>query len=262
MNNWKHIICEQGDGWVLLTLSRPKVLNALNQELLDELDEAITWIETKEDVRAVIITGAGEKGFVAGADISELRQLKSAEEAEKLARKGQQIFSRIENLSKPVIMAINGYALGGGCELAMSGDILIASEKARFGQPEVNLGVIPGYGGTQRLARAIGKNMAKYLCMTGEMIDANEAYRLGLVQKVVPHEELLDEAKKCAATLAKKAPLAIRYLKKAIHAGNEVDLETGLQLEASYFGVTFDTEDRIEGMDAFLEKREAQFKGK
>lgn len=262
MSDWKHLVLEQGDGWVLLTLSRPKVLNALNQALLDELDEAITWIEKNDDVRVVIMTGAGEKGFVAGADISELRQLKSAEEAEKLARKGQRLFSRIENLSKPVIMAINGYALGGGCELAMSGDILIASENARFGQPEVNLGVIPGYGGTQRLARAIGKNMAKYLCMTGDMIDAQEAYRLGLVQKVVPQEELLNEAKKCAAGLAQKAPLAIRYLKKAISGGSEVDLETGLHVEAAYFGITFDTEDRIEGMDAFLEKRKAQFKGK
>lgn len=253
---------EQGDGWVLLTLSRPKVLNALNRELLDELDEAITLVENKDEVRALIITGAGEKGFVAGADISELRQVESAGEAEKLARRGQKLFDRIENLPKPVIMAINGYALGGGCELAMSGDILIAAENARFGQPEVNLGVIPGYGGTQRLARAIGKNMAKYLCMTGEMITAEEAYRLGLVQKVVSQGDLLSEAKKCAEALAQKPPLAIRYVKKAIHGGTEVDLDTGLRLEASYFGLSFNTEDRIEGMDAFLEKRTPQFKGK
>lgn len=261
MSNWKHIIAEQGEGWVLLTLSRPKVLNALNRELLTELNEAITWVEQANEIKVLIITGAGEKAFVAGADISELRQIPSATGAEQLARLGQALFNRIENLSKPVIMAVNGYALGGGCELAMSGDIILAAEHARFGQPEVNLGVIPGYGGTQRLARAVGKNTAKYLCMTGDMIDAQTALSLGLVQKVLPAADLLGEAKRLAQQLAQKAPLAIQYIKKSIHLGTEIDLQTGLQLEASYFGLTFNTEDRIEGMDAFLEKRAPQFKG-
>ncbi|TCS95656.1 enoyl-CoA hydratase-related protein [Hazenella coriacea] len=262
MSNWKHIQLEQGDDWCMLTLSRPKVLNALSKELLEELSEAIDWVENQEAVRALIITGAGEKAFVAGADISELRQVPSAVEAERLAILGQSIFTRIEELAKPVIMAVNGYALGGGCELAMSGDILLAADHARFGQPEVNLGVIPGYGGTQRLSRAIGKHTAKYLCMTGDMISAEEALRMGLVQKVVPAADLLEEAKKLAKRLAQKAPVALHLTKKAINYGAEADLKTGLQMEASYFGLSFNTEDRIEGMDAFLAKKSPQFKGK
>lgn len=262
MSNWSNIVVEEGEGWAMLTLSRPKVLNALNHELLKELNEAIAWVEQNEAIRVLIITGAGEKAFVAGADITELRQVESAHTAEQLSRFGQAIFSRIEQLPKPVIMAVNGYALGGGCELAMSGDVILASENARFGQPEVNLGVIPGYGGTQRLARAIGTRMAKYLCMTGEMITAVEALRVGLVQKVLPAEELLPSAKQLAQQLAQKAPFALTYIKKSIQHGMDVDLETSLRLEASYFGLSFDTEDRMEGMDAFIEKRAAQFKGK
>ncbi len=178
-----------------------------------------------------------------------------------MAVRGQELFSRIEEMGKPVIMAINGYALGGGCELAMSGDILIASEKARFGQPEVNLGVIPGYGGTQRLARLVGKTTAKYLCLTGEMISAEEALQLGLVQRVVPHDQLLEEARKLAKLLAQKAPIAMKYIKKAVNQGAETDLKSGLRLEAAYFGLSFDTQDRREGMKAFLEKRTPQFRG-
>ncbi|MBA4495355.1 enoyl-CoA hydratase/isomerase family protein [Paenactinomyces guangxiensis] len=262
MSNWKHIRSDQGEGWVLLTLSRPKVLNALNRELLEELNEAVDWIEKTDSVRVVIITGSGEKAFVAGADISEFNEIKAASQAEQMALRGQSLFRRIENLHKPVIMAVNGYALGGGCELAMCGDIILAAENARFGQPEVNLGIIPGYGGTQRLARAVGKNMAKYLCMTGEMITAAEAQRLGLVQKIVPAPELIKEAKQLAGQLAQKAPLAIQLIKKSIHNGLDVDLGTGLQLEASYFGLSFNTEDRTEGVNAFLEKRAPRFKGK
>jgi enoyl-CoA hydratase len=262
VTKWNNLIVEKGNGWALLTLNRPRVLNALNRELLEELNEAVAWVETADDVRVLIITGAGEKAFVAGADIGELRRIESAGKAEEAARFGQALFSRIENLPKPVIMAVNGYALGGGCELALSGDIVLAAEHARFGQPEVNLGVIPGYGGTQRLARIVGKYTAKYLCMTGEMITAQEAHRLGFVQKVVPAEELLPEAKRLAEQLAQKPPLALHYAKKAIHAGLDADLETGLKLEASFFGLTFDTQDRIEGMDAFLEKRTPRFQGK
>ncbi|MBD1372202.1 enoyl-CoA hydratase/isomerase family protein [Hazenella sp. IB182357] len=262
MNGHKYIQFEQVDHIAVITLSRPKVLNALSRALLEELDEAITWVENSNETRALIITGAGEKAFVAGADIGELRSVPSGYEAEELALKGQAVFNRIENLAKPVIMAVNGFALGGGCELAMSGDIILAADRAKFGQPEVHLGVIPGYGGTQRLARLIGKNRAKYMCMTGEMIDAEEAYRLGLVQKVIPAAELIDEAKKLAKTLAQKAPLALRYIKKSIHTGVEVDLKTGLEMEAAFFGLTFDSEDRKEGMDAFVEKRAARFTGK
>jgi enoyl-CoA hydratase len=262
MENQKHILVEKGEGWVLFTLNRPKVLNALNRELLQELDERIRWAEQAEDVKVVIITGSGEKAFAAGADIQELRQIASAHEAEKQALIGQAIFNRIEQLPKPVIMAVNGYALGGGCELAMCGDFILASENAKFGQPEVNLGIIPGYGGTQRLARLVGEKHAKYLCMTGEMISAEEALRLGLVQKVLPAGQLLTEAKKIAEQLVKKPALALHFIKKSIHNGLKVDLETGLQMEASYFGIVFQTEDRIEGMDAFLQKREANFKGK
>ncbi|MFC4077429.1 enoyl-CoA hydratase-related protein [Salinithrix halophila] len=259
---WKHIAVEKGEGWALLTIQRPEVMNALNRETLEELTEVVDWVENEEDIRALVLTGAGEKAFVAGADIKELRQVPSSNEAERLAARGQALFSRLENSPKPVIMAVNGFALGGGCELAMSGDILIASEKARFGQPEINLGVLPGYGGTQRLARLLGKSMAKYLCLTGEMIGAEEALRMGLVQKVVPADQLLAEAKKLASALAEKAPVAMNYTKQAINRGAETDLATGLALESSYFGVVFDTEDRMEGMDAFLEKRKPQFKNR
>lgn len=259
---WNNIVLEQGNGWALLTIQRPQVLNALNRETLEELSEAVDWVEQNEDVRCLIITGAGEKAFVAGADINELRQIESAAEAQRLAAKGQALFSKIEELDKPVIMAVNGFALGGGCELAMSGDILIASENAKFGQPEVNLGVIPGYGGTQRLARLVGKATAKYWCLTGEIISAAEAYRLGLVQKVTPPDMLLDESKRLAEVLAKKAPIAMKYIKRTINQGAETDLQSGLQLEAACFGLTFDTRDRIEGMDAFLQKRKPEFQGK
>ena len=262
MMEFKNISLEQGEGWALITIQRPKAMNALNQATLEELEQAIDWVEQEGSIRSLIITGAGDKAFVAGADIGELKELPSAAQAEELALKGQALFTRIEELPKPVIMAIGGYALGGGCELAMSGDILLASTQARFGQPEVNLGVIPGYGGTQRLARLVGKSTAKYLCLTGEMITAEEALRLGLVQKVVPQETLLDEAKKLASQLATKAPIAMRYIKRAINIGTEESLKAGLQLEASLFGLSFDTEDRNEGMSAFLEKRKPNFRGK
>ncbi|PTX62578.1 short chain enoyl-CoA hydratase [Melghirimyces profundicolus] len=259
---WNNIRLEGHEGWALLTIDRPKVLNALNRETLDELEQALDRVEESGDIRALIITGSGEKAFVAGADIKELREIPSAHEAERLAEKGQALFSRLEELPVPVIMAAGGFALGGGFELALSGDILLASEKARFGLPEVNLGILPGYGGTQRLARLVGKSTAKYYALTGEMIPAEEAYRLGIVQKVVPHEQLLPEAKSLARTLSKQAPVAMNFIKKSINQGAETDLKTGLRLEASHFGTVFNTEDRMEGMDAFLEKRKASFRGK
>lgn len=258
---WKNISLDKKEGWALLTIQRPKVMNALNQETLAELEQALDWIEQEKDIRALVVTGSGEKAFVAGADIKELKEIPSSAEAEQLAARGQALFSRIEEYAIPVIMAVNGFALGGGCELAMSGDILIAAETARFGQPEVNLGVLPGYGGTQRLARAVGKSTAKYLCLTGDMISAQEAYRLGLVQKVVPANELLQEVENLSVQLTTKAPKAMTYIKKAINRGVETDLSTGLDLEASYFGISFNTQDRVEGMDAFLEKRKPNFKG-
>ncbi|SDW44137.1 short chain enoyl-CoA hydratase [Marininema mesophilum] len=259
---WKNIVVEKGEGWALVTISRPKMMNALNQETLAELSQVLDFLESEEDIRAWILTGEGEKAFVAGADIKELRDVPSSAEAERLANRGQALFSRIENSPKPVIMAVNGFALGGGCELAMSGDILLASEKARFGLPEINLGVLPGYGGTQRLARLVGKSTAKYLALTGEMIGAEEALRIGLAQKMIPADQLLDEAKKLASTLATKAHVAMTAIKKSINQGLETHLSAGLALEASQFGVVFDTEDRLEGMDAFLEKRKPDFKGR
>lgn len=259
---WNNVRLDQNGKWGLLTIQRPEVLNALNQETLNELEQALDEVESSADLRVLIVTGSGEKAFVAGADIKELRQLPSSSEAERLATQGQQLFSRLEELSLPVIMAVNGFALGGGFELALSGDILLASDKARFGLPEVTLGVLPGYGGTQRLTRLVGKTTAKYYALTGEMISAEKAYQLGIVQKVVPHDQLLDEAKQLAQKMSKQAPIAMNYIKKAVNQGVEADLSMGLRLEASYFGVVFDTEDRLEGMDAFLEKRSASFQGK
>lgn len=261
MENWECINLEIGSSWALISLSRPKVLNALNQQLLGELLEAVMGISAIPEVKVLIITGVGDKAFAAGADIAELKSVENATRAEQLASFGQMVFSSIEQLSIPVIMAVNGFALGGGCELALAGDIILAAENANFGQPEVNLGVIPGYGGTQRLARAIGEKNAKYFILTGEMLTSKEAYRLGLVQKVVSLKKLLPEAKSLAEKLANLAPIALQYAKKSIHNGIGMSLESGLQLEASYFGLTFQTADRLEGMSAFLEKRKPMFHG-
>lgn len=260
--DFKQISLHLEDVWAQVTIHRPKVLNALNQETLKELDRVLDEIESRREIRALVITGAGEKAFVAGADISELRRIPTAADAERQAAQGQALFLRLERLPIPVIMAVNGYALGGGFELALSGDILLASDQAQFGLPEINLGVLPGYGGTQRLARLAGKNVAKYYTLTGERMDAETAHQLGIVQQVVPASDLLEEAKKLAVKLAGKAPTAVRYIKQTINQGSETDLMTGLQLEASAFGVVFDTQDREEGMDAFLEKRKPSFQGK
>ena len=217
-------------------------------------------LKKDESVLGVIVTGEG-KGFVAGADISQMRDL-TVQEGRDMTILGQEVFTRIENLDKPVIAAVNGFALGGGCELAMACDIRVASDKAKFGQPEVNLGIIPGYGGTQRLPRLVGKGAAKYLIFTGEMISAEEAYRIGLADKVVPAEELMDSVVSMAKTIMSKAPISIKMAKHAINNGLNVDLKSGIAYEAEAYTTTFSTEDRIEGMSAFLEKRQAEFKNK
>ena len=246
----------------IVTLNRPNVLNALRSSLLSEVSHALTELERNDGVRAIIVTGAGEKAFAAGADIGELNALPSAGHGADQARFGQALTRKIERLRKPVIMAVNGFALGGGCELAMAGDIIIASENAKFGQPEVNLGLIPGYGGSQRTTRLVGKGMAMYLCLTGEMIDAPEALRIGLVQKVVPLAELMNEAKRIAGVIASKAPLAIAACKRAINNGAHLSIDDALELEALEFGALVDTEDIREGTGAFLEKRKPQWKGR
>jgi enoyl-CoA hydratase len=246
----------------VITFNRPTVLNALRTSLLAEVSRALVELERDERVRAVVITGSGEKAFAAGADISELNVLPNAGAGADQARSGQALTRQIERLRKPVIMAVNGFALGGGCEIAMAGDILIASENAKFGQPEVNLGLIPGYGGSQRTTRLIGKGMAMYLCLTGEVIDAQEAFRIGLVQKVVPRAELLAQAKRIAEVIASKAPLAIAACKRVINNGAHLSIDDGLELEALEFGALVDTEDIKEGTGAFLEKRKPQWKGR
>ena len=246
----------------VITLNRPTVLNALNGKLLAELSFALLELERNADVRAVIVTGSGEKAFAAGADIGELNALEHAVAGADQARMGQSITRQIERLRKPVIMAINGFALGGGCELAMAGDIRIASENAKFGQPEVNLGLIPGYGGSQRTTRLVGKGMAMYLCLTGELIDAAEALRIGLVEKVVPLADLMTEAKRIANVIATKAPLAITACKRAINNGAHQSIDDALELEAIEFGTLVDTQDFREGTGAFLEKRKPQWQAK
>ncbi len=258
---YETLIVEKRDGIAIVTINRPKVLNALNATVIEELGRCFSELKDDPEVGAVILTGAGEKAFVAGADISGLVELDPLE-GKMFAEKGQAVFNLIENLGKPVIAAINGYALGGGCELAMACTIRIASEKAKLGQPEVNLGIIPGYGGTQRLPRLVGKGIAMELILTGRMVDAQEAYQIGLVNKVVPPEKLMDEAVEMAKTILSKGPLAVKFAMEAVNRGLEVNLEEGLKIEADLFGMCCATEDKVEGTKAFLEKRKPNFKGK
>lgn len=261
MNAFETILVEMENSAAIVTLNRPGVLNALNAQLLGELSAALTELESNQAVHTVIITGAGTKAFAAGADIGELNALANAVEGAQKARAGQAVTLQIERLRKPVIMAVNGFALGGGCELAMSGDIRIASENARFGQPEVNLGLIPGYGGSQRTTRLLGKGMAMFLCLSGDMIDARMALEIGLVQRVVPQDELMTAAKKLAHTIGQKAPLAIQACKRAINGGAHLPVADALELEALEFGTLVNTNDFKEGTSAFLEKRKADWKG-
>ncbi|NLX60924.1 MAG: short-chain-enoyl-CoA hydratase [Tissierellia bacterium] len=248
-----YILLNKDENIGILTINRPKALNALNSEVLDELNKAIDQVIEDDNIHILIITGEG-KAFVAGADIGQMKDM-DVFEAREFAKKGLSIFRKIELMEKPVIAAVNGYALGGGCELAMAFDIRIASDKAKFGQPEVGLGITPGFGGTQRLARIVGIPKAKELIFTGETINAEEALRIGLVNKVVAAESLMEEALTMARKIASKGQLAVRYSKVAINRGIETDIETGLAMERELFGLCFATEDQKEGMGAFLEKR-------
>ncbi len=246
--------CEVKENIAVVTINRPEALNALNSQVLDDLAAAFDGIDTNV-VRAVVLTGAGEKSFVAGADIGEMSTL-SKEEGEAFGKKGNDIFRKIEEFPVPVIAAVNGFALGGGCEISMSCDIRICSENAMFGQPEVGLGITPGFGGTQRLARTVGVGMAKQLIYTARNIKADEAYRIGLVNAVYPQEELMAAAEKMASQIAVNAPIAVRACKKAINDGLQTDIDAALVIEEKLFGSCFETEDQREGMANFLRKKD------
>jgi enoyl-CoA hydratase len=242
-------------------MNRPKVMNALNRQTIEELNVAFHAAKEDASVKGIILTGGGEKAFIAGADIAELATI-DGERAGEFSEKGQEVLSFIETLGKPVIAAVNGFALGGGCETAMACTIRIASENAKFGQPEVKLGIIPGYGGTQRLPRLVGKGRALQLILTGDLIDAQEAYRIGLVNEVVPAKELLSRCEAILKQIAANAPLAIRYSIDAVNGGIDADLGSGLKLEAKFFALAAATEDKMEGTSAFVQKRAPQFQGK
>ncbi|MFT3921915.1 MAG: enoyl-CoA hydratase-related protein [Myxococcales bacterium] len=243
-----------------ITINRPAVLNALSGEVLIALKRAVDEVRARPEVRCAIITGAGEKAFVAGADIAAMRTM-GAEEAKTFAQKGHAAFDAIAALPLPVIAAVNGFALGGGCELALACDFIYASERAKFGQPEVNLGIIPGFGGTQRLARRVSVGVARELIYSAAIIDAQEALRIGLVNKVFPVDQLLVEAKKTALLIAQKGPMAVRYAKRVIGEGLDNVLSDGNEIEIDAFAACFRTEDRQEGVSAFLDKRAPNFKG-
>lgn len=257
---YKFLIREDNEGIAVVKINNPKSLNALNSHVVKELHDCFTQLDSDETVKVVILTGEG-KSFVAGADIAEMSTL-NAEEGGNFAKLGMDTFLLIEKLSKPVIAAINGFALGGGCEISLSCDIRIASTKALLGQPEVGLGITPGFGGTQRLARAIGPAKAKELIYTARNIKADEALEIGLVNKVVEPEALMDEAMAMAKSIAKNSTLAVKYAKKAINAGLQADIDTGMEIEKAQFALCFATEDQKEGMKAFLEKRKPEFTGK
>jgi len=259
---YEFIDFEMDDNGVgLLSINRPKALNALNWDTLKDLGSFVENDLPNEELRALIITGSGDKAFVAGADITQMSEMSSSEFKEYVDY-AHKIYNLIEDNPCPSIAAVNGYALGGGCELALACDIRIASEKAKLGFPEVKLGIFPGWGGSQRITRIMGNAKAKELIYTGEMVSAEEALRMGLVERVVPHEVVMSEAKEFAGSIAKRAPLAISAAKKAINIGSEMDLESALDLEKELIISCFDTDDRAEGMKAFLEKRDPDFKGK
>ncbi|HEX2454458.1 MAG TPA: enoyl-CoA hydratase-related protein [Vicinamibacterales bacterium] len=261
LDNLQHLIVERDGAIAVITVNRPKVLNALNSETLDELRRTMLALKHDDGVRAIVVTGAGEKSFIAGADINELA-VQSPTTGRDHAMRGQHVLDLIENLGKPVIAAINGYALGGGCELAMACTLRIAADTAKLGQPEINLGIIPGYAGTQRLSRLIGAGRALELLLTGDQITAQEAHRLGLVNRVVPAAEVLSEAKQLAASLSTKAPVAMKYIIDAVHKGLQMGFGDAQVFEATLFGLVASTDDMREGTRAFLEKRKPEFKGK
>jgi len=248
-------------GIATVTLNRLKALNALNLAMVGELEQAVQQIREDPAIRVVVITGAGDKAFAAGADITEFKTM-SPVDAWMFTQQVQRVYMEIERLPKPVIAAVNGYALGGGCELMMACDIVYASDRAKIGQPEINLGIIPGAGGTQRLSRLIGKQRAKELVLTGDLIGAEEAWNLGLLNRVVPHEQLTTEVRKLAEKLAAKGAVALKAAKEAVEEGYDIGLERGVANEGKLFGLCFGTEDKVEGVNAFLEKRPPNFKGK
>lgn len=258
MSNLNFVKFEKKGNIGYVIINRPESLNALNQQVLEQIKEVFCNIENDDEVKAVILTGEG-RSFVAGADIAQMKEQTSLEGREFIVY-GQSVMNMIEQFNKPVIAAVNGFALGGGCELAMAADIRIASSKAKFGQPEVGLGIIPGFGGTQRLARLVGKGNANLLIYTADIINAEEAYRIGLVQKVVQPDELMLECENIVKKIIAKAPIAIKMAKKSINNGLNTDIHTGVNYEAEAFATCFATDDRIEGMTAFLDKRQADFK--
>src|SRR5256885_7870783 len=258
---FSNILCEKKNSIAYVTVNRPKVLNALNMATMEELRAAFHDIKNDKSIRAVIFTGSGEKAFIAGADIGELSK-QDAVSAKEYTHRGQNVLNLIENLGKPVIACINGFALGGGCELAMACTMRLASENAKLGQPEVKLGIMPGYGGSQRLPRLVGKGVAMQILLTGDPISAVEAHRVGLVNEVVPQANLIPRAEEIAAKIIANAPLAVQYTTEAVNHGMEMSLSDGLYLEAALFGICCATEDKNEGTRAFLEKRAAKFSGK
>jgi len=258
---FENLLVEKKNAVAYVTVNRPKVLNALNMATMEELRSAFHDIKKDDSTRVVIFTGSGEKAFIAGADIGELSK-HNAVSGKEYTHKGQSVLNLIENLGKPVIACINGFALGGGCEIAMACTMRLASSNAKLGQPEVKLGIIPGYGGTQRLPRLVGKGIAMQMVLAGEMISSEEAHRIGLVNEVTAPGELIPRAEAIAAKIIANAPLAVQYAMEAVNKGMEMTLGEGLYLEATLFGVCCATEDKTEGTTAFLEKRAAQFKGK
>jgi len=258
--SFENIILEMDNAIGMIYFNRPKALNALNNALLDELDTALDQVLANKEIRVLIFTGTGDKAFVAGADISELTQM-DALAAKYFSRKGQKIFSKIEALPFPAIAAVNGFALGGGSEVALACDFIYASEKAVFGLPEINLGLIPGFGGTQRLSRVVGRNRAKEMIFTGNTITADKALEYGMVNQVCPHESLMEEVQKTARCIAAKGSVSLRAAKEAIQAGLCCDLETGCLFENDAFAITFASPDAKEGTSAFLEKRKPEFGG-
>ena len=259
--DFDNLLLERDGAVAVITINRPQVLNALNLVTIDELRRAALALKHDAAVRVIVITGAGDKSFVAGADVNELT-VQTPAQGKELALRGQHVFDLIENLGKPVIAAINGYALGGGCELAMACTLRMAADTARIGQPEINLGIIPGYGGTQRLPRLVGKGIALEMLLTGRHVPAAEALQIGLVNRVVPAANLLSEARTFAAELALKAPTAVRYIIEAVHRGLEVSFDKAQFLEAALFGLVASTDDMREGTRAFLEKRKPDFRGR
>jgi len=258
---YQTLIYEKKENIGLLTINRPEKMNAISQELTGELSQLLDEIENDEKLRVLVITGAGDKAFVAGADINELVD-RDARLGRRVSRERQEIFSCIENLHVPVIAAVNGYALGGGLELALACSIRICSEKAQFGAPEVKLGIIPGDGGTQRLPRLVGQGRAMEMIITGDFIDAQEAYRIGLVNNVFPLDKLMEKAMELAQKIASRPPLAVRYAKEAVNRSQEGDTASGFALESYLHALSCTTEDKKEGVSAFLEKRKGKFKGK